>query len=111
MSRRRITILGATGSIGRSTLDLVSRSPERYEVVALTAHRRVDELAAAAILTGAKLAVVSMIFQLGFAGFSKFKRMIGAFERGDLLTAKAEGLDSLWAKQTPERAAEVLGLF
>ena len=41
-----ITILGATGSIGASTLDVVARHPERYRVYALSAHSRVDELAA-----------------------------------------------------------------
>jgi len=40
-----ITILGATGSIGVSTLDVVARHPERYRVFALTAHAKVDELA------------------------------------------------------------------
>ena len=37
MTRRSISILGATGSVGTSTLDLIQRSPERFEVVALTA--------------------------------------------------------------------------
>ncbi len=41
-----ITILGATGSIGVSTLDVLARHPERYRVYALTAHSRVEELAA-----------------------------------------------------------------
>ncbi|UCC56376.1 MAG: 1-deoxy-D-xylulose-5-phosphate reductoisomerase [Gammaproteobacteria bacterium] len=41
-----ITILGATGSIGISTLDVVSRHPDRFRVVALTAHRDVETLAA-----------------------------------------------------------------
>lgn len=41
-----ITILGSTGSIGVSTLDVVERHPERYVVYALTAHTRVEELAA-----------------------------------------------------------------
>lgn len=48
MENRRmqyITILGATGSIGASTLDVVARHPDRYRVYALTAHQRVDELA------------------------------------------------------------------
>ncbi|MBL1275444.1 MAG: 1-deoxy-D-xylulose-5-phosphate reductoisomerase [Ectothiorhodospiraceae bacterium] len=39
-----VTILGATGSIGVSTLDVISRHPDRYRVVALTAHRQVDRL-------------------------------------------------------------------
>jgi 1-deoxy-D-xylulose-5-phosphate reductoisomerase len=45
VSRQRIAILGATGSIGVSTLDVVARHPDRYEVVALTGHRRMDVLA------------------------------------------------------------------
>jgi 1-deoxy-D-xylulose-5-phosphate reductoisomerase len=57
--KRRIAILGATGSIGRSTLDLVERSPERFEVVALTAQKSVAALADAARRTGAKLAVIA----------------------------------------------------
>ena len=43
---QRVTILGATGSIGVSTLDVLARHPEHYEVYALSAHSRVDELAA-----------------------------------------------------------------
>ena len=59
MSRKTVSILGATGSVGRSTLDLVERDPERFEVVALTASSRVADLADAARRTGAKLAVVA----------------------------------------------------
>ncbi len=44
--RQRICILGATGSVGVSTLDVVARHPGRYEVVALSAHARIDELVA-----------------------------------------------------------------
>jgi len=42
---QRITILGATGSIGASTLDVISRHPDRYSVFALTAHREANRLA------------------------------------------------------------------
>jgi len=42
--RQRVCILGATGSIGTNTLDVIARHPERFEVFALTAHSRVDEL-------------------------------------------------------------------
>ncbi|QNE31215.1 1-deoxy-D-xylulose-5-phosphate reductoisomerase [Sphingomonas sp. NBWT7] len=56
---KTITILGATGSIGTSTLDLVERSPDAFSVVALTANCDVDRLAAAAIRTRAKRAVVA----------------------------------------------------
>jgi 1-deoxy-D-xylulose-5-phosphate reductoisomerase len=57
--RRRIAILGATGSIGKSTLDLVERSPERFEVVAITAATNAESLAAIARRTDAKLAVIA----------------------------------------------------
>jgi 1-deoxy-D-xylulose-5-phosphate reductoisomerase len=42
--RQRLTLLGSTGSVGTSTLDVVALHPDRYEVFALTAHSRVDEL-------------------------------------------------------------------
>lgn len=55
----RLTILGATGSIGKSTLDVVARHSERYELFALTAQQRVDELAALCIRFRPKHAVVA----------------------------------------------------
>ena len=58
MSKRKISILGATGSVGTSTLDLVERNPDRFEVIALTAARNVDALAAAARRASARLAVI-----------------------------------------------------
>jgi len=42
--RKRVTVLGATGSIGVSTLDVVARHPDLFAVFALTAHRQVDKL-------------------------------------------------------------------
>ncbi len=56
---RTVTILGATGSVGTSTLDLIEREPERFRVRALTANCDVGRLAAAAIRTRAELAVVA----------------------------------------------------
>ena len=55
---RRVSVLGATGSIGGNTLDLIRRHPDAFEVEALTANTNVDALAEAARATGAKLAVV-----------------------------------------------------
>ena len=57
--KRSVTILGATGSVGSSTLDLIARAPERFEVLALTAHRDVQGLAKAARLVGAQRAVIA----------------------------------------------------
>jgi 1-deoxy-D-xylulose-5-phosphate reductoisomerase len=42
---RRVTILGATGSVGRSTLDLIEREPDSFQVAALTANTDVEGLA------------------------------------------------------------------
>ena len=56
---KSVTILGATGSVGTSTLDLVEREPDRFRVRALTANRDVTGLAAAAIRTRAEMAVVA----------------------------------------------------
>jgi 1-deoxy-D-xylulose-5-phosphate reductoisomerase len=56
---RNITILGATGSIGTSTLDLIKRNCDRYRVEALTAGSNGKALAACAREVGAKLAVVA----------------------------------------------------
>ncbi len=55
---QRITILGATGSIGASTLDVLARHPDQYSVYALSAHGRVEELAEACRRHRPKRAVV-----------------------------------------------------
>jgi len=44
ITMRHITILGSTGSIGTSTLDVVARHPDKFKIVALTANSRVDLL-------------------------------------------------------------------
>lgn len=59
MMTRRITVLGATGSIGASTLDLVRRDRDKWRVVALTANCQAQELARLAREFGAELAVVA----------------------------------------------------
>ena len=45
MTQQVLTILGSTGSIGESTLDVVSRHPEKFRVFALTGHKQVEKLA------------------------------------------------------------------
>ena len=56
---RRITILGSTGSIGCSTIDLIDRDPDAYVVEALTANRSVDALAEQARRLNAKFVAVA----------------------------------------------------
>jgi len=57
--RIRLALLGATGSIGRSTLEVVRRHPDRFEVVAVSAHRNHEALAGVvAEFTPARVALV-----------------------------------------------------
>ncbi|EZP84481.1 1-deoxy-D-xylulose 5-phosphate reductoisomerase precursor [Novosphingobium resinovorum] len=58
-SLRSLTVLGATGSIGASTLDLIRRNRDEWRVVALTAHSNAAELAKLAREFGAEVAVVA----------------------------------------------------
>ena len=59
MSATRLSVLGATGSIGASTLDVVSRHPERYRLFALTAHASADALLALCRVHRPRYAVLS----------------------------------------------------
>ncbi|SEL03242.1 1-deoxy-D-xylulose 5-phosphate reductoisomerase [Roseovarius azorensis] len=56
---KRISILGATGSVGQSTIDLIVRAPEEYQVVALTGGRNIARLAADAVALNAEVAVTA----------------------------------------------------
>lgn len=56
---RNVAILGATGSIGASALDVIARHPDRFRVVALSAHRKVDELVALCRRFKPQLAVIA----------------------------------------------------
>ncbi|TVP56898.1 MAG: 1-deoxy-D-xylulose-5-phosphate reductoisomerase [Gemmatimonadales bacterium] len=64
----RIAILGSTGSVGRSTLEVVSRHPERFQVRALTANRSVDLLREQAERHGAQTVVVADLEHFGSLG-------------------------------------------
>lgn len=59
MSRRRVSIFGATGSIGQNTIDLIARDPEAYDVVALTGARNITQLAKDAVALNAQVAVTA----------------------------------------------------
>ena len=56
---RKVAILGATGSIGASALDVIARHPQRFRVTALAAHRKVDELVALCVRFKPELAVIA----------------------------------------------------
>jgi 1-deoxy-D-xylulose-5-phosphate reductoisomerase len=57
--RQRVCILGATGSIGVNTLDVIARHPQRFEVFALTAHSRIDTLFAQCLAWKPRFAAVA----------------------------------------------------
>lgn len=59
IAARTISVFGATGSIGASTLDLIGRQPEAYRVIALTANSDPQGLAQLAIEHGAQIAVIA----------------------------------------------------
>ncbi|PPE67638.1 1-deoxy-D-xylulose-5-phosphate reductoisomerase [Caldimonas caldifontis] len=56
---QRVCILGSTGSIGTSTLDVMALHPDRFQVWALTAHRRVDEMLAQCLQWRPRYAVMT----------------------------------------------------
>ena len=56
---QRLTVLGATGSIGVSTLDVVARHPDRFEIVALSGHRQIERLADQCLQFAPRYAVVA----------------------------------------------------
>jgi len=58
-SKQRVTVLGSTGSVGVSTLDVISRHPERFEVFALSAATRVDEMLAQCAQFSPRFAVMA----------------------------------------------------
>jgi len=61
---RRVSIFGATGSIGENTIDLIARDPDSYEVVALSGGHNTRRLAEQAIALNAKIAVTAFEDQL-----------------------------------------------
>jgi len=62
---RRVSIFGATGSIGQSAIDLIRRAPDQYQVVALTGGRNIAQLAKDATELNAELAVTAFPEYLG----------------------------------------------
>lgn len=85
--KKLITVLGATGSIGVSTLDVVARHPDRYGVFALTAHRQVDKLLAQCLEHRPAYAVV--------AGADDALRLQAMLERESCCTEVLSGSEAL----------------
>ena len=79
MRKRRVAVLGSTGSIGRATLDVIARHPDRFEVHALAARTSTRSLVAQARRTGARRAVLT-----DFAACERTRRALGSACRGRL---------------------------
>ena len=102
MSRpQQITVLGATGSIGLSTLDVVARHPDRYQVFGLSGYSRLAELLALCVVHRPKVAVVpddrsasQLLAGLRSAGLDT-EVLVG--EEGLCLIASAPEVDSVMA--------------
>jgi 1-deoxy-D-xylulose-5-phosphate reductoisomerase len=83
----KLTILGATGSIGVSTLDVVARHPDRFQVVALTGHSQVEVLAAQCRRFRPAYAVVG--------GAAEAGRLAALLREADLRTEVLYGAEAL----------------
>jgi 1-deoxy-D-xylulose-5-phosphate reductoisomerase len=87
-----LTLLGATGSIGTSTLDVVARHPGRFRVFALTAHRAADALLALCARHAPRYAVLS-----GLAETPELRRRFADAGRGTELLFGARALEQVAA--------------
>jgi 1-deoxy-D-xylulose-5-phosphate reductoisomerase len=77
--RRRVAVLGSTGSIGVNTLDVIRAHPDRFQVLALTAGRQVERLAEQCLEFKPRIAVVA-----DAAGAAQLRQLLA--EKGDQLT-------------------------
>ena len=77
---QRVSVLGSTGSIGVSTLDVLSQHPEQFEVYALTAHHQIDKLIEQVLRFKPRLAVVP-----NEAAAAKLQAGLGALRHTDFV--------------------------
>jgi 1-deoxy-D-xylulose-5-phosphate reductoisomerase len=59
MTKQRVTVLGSTGSVGKNTLDVIARHPDRFEVFALSANTNVEEMLAQCVQFKPQVAVMA----------------------------------------------------
>ena len=101
MMRRRISILGATGSIGESALDVALRHPSRFEVVALTANRQWEKLAELCARHRPELAALRDVGAAGRLEKALAQRglrtRVAAGEEGVVAAASLAGADTVVA--------------
>jgi len=117
---RTVSILGATGSIGASTLDLIEAAPDRFDVAAVTAGSNVAALAKIARRSGARMAVIADQARLGelreALGGTDIHAAAGeealgeAALAGDLVIAAIVGTAGLGPVMAAVRAGRTIGL-
>jgi 1-deoxy-D-xylulose-5-phosphate reductoisomerase len=92
---KTVTILGATGSVGDSTIDLIQREPDKYRVVALTAHRNAAKLA-----QQARALKPEMVALADKAGYQELKDALAGTNirvaAGPEAVCEAASLDAEW---------------
>ncbi len=118
---KKITILGSTGSIGENTVDIVSRFPDLFQVVALTANRNVSLLAHQAKKLNAECAVVAddnkylelkqLLSGTDIEVASGTEALLDAAERNsDLTMASIVGVAGLLPTLASIKSGKVIGL-
>jgi 1-deoxy-D-xylulose-5-phosphate reductoisomerase len=85
----QVTILGATGSIGRNTLDVISRHPERFQIWGLSAQSRVEKLAGIAVESGAT------VVSIGVGRTREFRSALNGKQTAIRVVEGADGLKQL----------------
>ena len=107
MSEKSITILGSTGSIGKSTVDIIRRHPDLYRVKALTGNQNVALLAEQAVLLKADLAVTANKDK-----YAELKTLLDGkgvrVEAGDEAVAAAAAEDADWTMSSIVGAAGLI---
>jgi 1-deoxy-D-xylulose-5-phosphate reductoisomerase len=101
MTRRNVSVLGATGSIGDSALDVIARHPDRFTVTALTAHRQWEKLAELCVQHRPQLAALTdpaaaRLLQRALAGRGLPTRVL-AGDEGQVAAASLAETDTVIA--------------
>jgi 1-deoxy-D-xylulose-5-phosphate reductoisomerase len=87
---RTITVLGATGSIGQNTIDVISRHPEKFRVFAITGHANLDALVRLAVQCSARYVVLS-----DPTAYQKFKSLMQHANCHSEILVGAQALDEV----------------
>ena len=107
MTEKSITILGSTGSIGKSTVDIIRRYPEKYKVKALSGNQNVSLLAEQAVLLNAETAVTA-----NKEKYKELKELLAGtnvqVEAGDEAVIQAAAQDADWTMSSIVGAAGLL---